>query len=74
MFPLAERWEDAAKIYQAILIHHRDGLTDARLAEIVTDVVDLRPRAIIERASGKAPSEAPLMQYLEDKFSALYGL
>ena len=26
-----------------------DGLTDARLAEIVTEVVDLRPRAIIER-------------------------
>ncbi len=27
----------------------REGLTDARLSEIVTEVVDLRPRAIIER-------------------------
>ena len=38
----------------------RDGLTDARLAEIVTDVVDLRPRAIIDRlgllaANGERP-------------------
>ena len=32
------------------------------------------PRDIIERASGIAPYEAPLLDYLEDKFGALYGL
>ncbi len=32
------------------------------------------PRDIIERASGNPPSEAPLLDYLEAKFGALYGL
>ncbi len=32
------------------------------------------PRAVIEKASGIAPSEAPLLEYLEEKFGALYGL
>lgn len=32
------------------------------------------PREIIERASGMVPSEQPLLEYLEAKFSALYGL
>lgn len=32
------------------------------------------PREVIERASGAAPSEAPLLDYLEEKFSGLYGL
>ncbi|MDK3018463.1 carboxypeptidase M32 [Pseudodonghicola flavimaris] len=32
------------------------------------------PREIITRASGAAPTEAPLMDYLEAKFGALYGL
>jgi tetratricopeptide (TPR) repeat protein len=29
----AERWEDAEKIYNAILIHHRDSLTDAEIVD-----------------------------------------
>lgn len=29
----AERWNDAAKVYQAILIDHRDGLTDAEIID-----------------------------------------
>lgn len=33
-----------------------------------------RPREIIEKASGMAPSEAPLLAYLETKFGALYRL
>jgi carboxypeptidase Taq len=33
-----------------------------------------RPREVIERATGAAPSEAPLLAYLEAKFGALYGL
>ncbi|MCB1311579.1 MAG: carboxypeptidase M32 [Sedimentitalea sp.] len=32
------------------------------------------PREMIERASGMVPSEAPLLDYLEAKFGALYGL
>ncbi len=33
-----------------------------------------KPRNVIERASGTAPSEAPLMSYLSDKFRGIYGL
>ncbi|WP_121065276.1 carboxypeptidase M32 [Chachezhania antarctica] len=32
------------------------------------------PRDLIERATGAAPSEGPLLDYLEGKFGALYGL
>ncbi|WP_418594032.1 carboxypeptidase M32 [Ponticoccus sp. (in: a-proteobacteria)] len=32
------------------------------------------PRAVIERAAGQVPSEGPLLDYLEEKFSGLYGL
>jgi carboxypeptidase Taq len=32
------------------------------------------PREVIERASGAAPSEAPLLAYLQGKFGALYSL
>ncbi|PIE16325.1 MAG: carboxypeptidase M32 [Rhodobacterales bacterium] len=33
-----------------------------------------KPREVIERACGFAPSEAPLLTYLEEKFSGIYGL
>jgi carboxypeptidase Taq len=32
------------------------------------------PREVIEKACGFAPSEAPLLSYLEEKFGAIYGL
>lgn len=32
------------------------------------------PREVIERACGHAPSEAPLLAYLEEKFSGIYGV
>ncbi|MBD3663320.1 carboxypeptidase M32 [Sulfitobacter sp. TSTF-M16] len=32
------------------------------------------PREVIERASGQAPSEEPLLAYLSEKFGALYNL
>lgn len=32
------------------------------------------PRDVIARASGTAPSEAPLLEYLETKFAGIYGL
>ncbi|KEJ88445.1 carboxypeptidase M32 [Sulfitobacter donghicola] len=32
------------------------------------------PRAVIEQASGQAPSEAPLLGYLKEKFSGIYNL
>ncbi|SES20152.1 carboxypeptidase Taq [Tranquillimonas rosea] len=33
-----------------------------------------RPREVVERACGFAPSEAPLLDYLEHKFGAIYGV
>jgi carboxypeptidase Taq len=33
-----------------------------------------QPRALIEKATGSAPSEEPLLDYLEAKFTALYDL
>lgn len=32
------------------------------------------PRDLMERATGVAPSEGPLLAYLEDKFNGIYGL
>ena len=32
-----------------------------------------RPREVIERACGRAPDEAPLLDYLQAKFGGLYG-
>ena len=32
------------------------------------------PREVITRACGQEPSEGPLLEYLEAKFGALYGL
>jgi len=32
------------------------------------------PREVITRAAGQAPSEAPLLAYLKEKFSGIYGL
>ncbi|THD74921.1 carboxypeptidase M32 [Thalassobius vesicularis] len=34
----------------------------------------MTPREVITQACGAAPSEAPLLAYLEDKFGALYGI
>ena len=33
-----------------------------------------QPREVIARAIGGQPSEAPLLDYLEAKFTAIYGL
>lgn len=33
-----------------------------------------QPREVIEKACGFAPSEAPLLEYLETKFGAIYGV
>jgi carboxypeptidase Taq len=34
----------------------------------------MEPRDLIAAATGEAPSEIPLLAYLEDKFGHLYGL
>jgi len=34
----------------------------------------MAPRDVIEQAAGAAPSEAPLLDYLEEKFTAIYAL
>ncbi len=47
----------------------------AWLAENVQQFGGLyEPRDLIERATGKAPSEVPLLEYLEAKFGAIYGV
>ena len=48
----------------------RDGLTDARLAQIVAEAVDLRPRAIIERLGLLDPDDAARPRYRD---TAAYG-
>lgn len=64
----AGRWDDASKIYQAILIHHREGLTDAEIVDYYQQLAELNhklgqsDRAIkslekaLELDSGHAPS------------------
>jgi tetratricopeptide (TPR) repeat protein len=37
----AGRWDDASKIYQSILIHHRDGLTDAEVVDYYQNLAEL---------------------------------
>jgi carboxypeptidase Taq len=34
----------------------------------------MEPAALVEQACGFAPTEGPLLDYLEAKFGALYGL
>ncbi len=66
------RWEDAAKIYQAILIHHRDGLTDAEVVDYYQQVADLNhklgqgDRAIksLEKALELDPNHAPSLRLM----------
>lgn len=40
----AERWDDAAKIYQSILIHHRDSLTDAEIVDYYQQTASLNQK------------------------------
>ena len=37
----AEQWEEAYRIYQTILIHHRDSLSDAEVAELYWQIGDI---------------------------------
>ncbi len=37
----AEQWEEAYRIYQTILIHHRDSLSDAEVAELYWQIGDV---------------------------------
>lgn len=75
----------AGCLYQALRAALPD--LDAQLSEGVTENATgwLRmnvqrhgglyaPREVIEKASGVVPSEAPLLDYLETKFTALYDL
>lgn len=54
------------------------GNTDAATAWLRQNVQThgglYEPRDVIERASGSAPTEAPLLGYLKTKFSDIYGL
>ncbi len=48
--------------------------TDWLRANVQTHGGLFEPRDVITRAVGHAPSEAPLLEYLKAKFTALYGL
>jgi carboxypeptidase Taq len=43
-------------------------------AKIHAEGSRFRPKALVERVTGKAPSAKPFLAYLERKFAALYGL
>lgn len=74
----ASRWDDAAKIYQAILIHHRDGLTDAEVVDYHQQVADLHyktgqpDRAIksLEKALELNPTHPPSLRLLAQVHAA----
>jgi tetratricopeptide (TPR) repeat protein len=74
----AGRWEDAAKIYQAILIHHRDGLTDAEVVDYYCQLADLNhklgqsDRAIksLEKALELDANHGPSLRLLANVYVA----
>jgi tetratricopeptide (TPR) repeat protein len=40
----ADRWQDAQRIYQTILVHHRESLTDAEVVDLYFQLGDLAAR------------------------------
>lgn len=82
----AGRWDDASKIYQAILIHHRDGLTDAEIVDYYQQLADLNHKLVqsdraiknLEKALELDPNHAPSLRLLatvyegEQKFEDAY--
>jgi golgin subfamily B member 1 len=72
------RWEDAGKIYQAILIHHRDGLTDAEIVDYYQQLADLNhklgqsDKAIksLEKALELDANHAPSLRLLSNVYVA----
>ena len=53
---------------------HTQGATEWLRAHVQTHGGLYRPAEVIERACGFAPSEGPLLDYLDAKFGALYGV
>jgi tetratricopeptide (TPR) repeat protein len=82
----AGRWDDASKIYQAILIHHRDGLTDAEIVDYYQQLADLNQKLVqsdraiknLEKALELDPNHAPSLRLLatvyegEQRFEEAY--
>ena len=68
----AGRWDDASKIYQAILIHHRDGLTDAEIVDYYQQLADLNHKLVqsdraiknLEKALELDQNHAPSLRLL----------
>ncbi len=49
----AQRWEEAYRVYQALLIHHRDSLSDAEVAELYWQIGNVSHHlGETERATG----------------------
>jgi tetratricopeptide (TPR) repeat protein len=82
----AGRWEDASKIYQAILIHHRESLTDAEIVDYYQNLADLNHRLVqndraiknLEKALELEPNHVPSLRLLatvlegEQRFEEAY--
>jgi|GEM_PF-1329569 len=74
----AERWEDASKVYQAILIHHREGLTDAEIVDYYQRLAALNhkmgqnDRALknLEKALEIDSNDAPSLRLMATVFQA----
>ena len=72
------RWDDGAKIYQAILVHHRDGLTDAEVVDYYQQLADLNhklgqsDRAVknLEKALELDHNHAPSLRLLANVYLA----
>lgn len=72
----AGRWDDASKIYQAILIHHRDGLTDAEIVDYYQQLADLNHKLVqsdraiknLEKALELDQNHAPSLRLLATVF------
>jgi tetratricopeptide (TPR) repeat protein len=70
----AGRYDDAAKIYHAILIHHRDGLTDAEVVDYYQQLATLnfklgqndRAKKNLEKALELDTAHAPSLRLLSD--------
>ncbi|MCC7383708.1 MAG: tetratricopeptide repeat protein [Deltaproteobacteria bacterium] len=66
----AQRWDDAQRVYQTILVHHRDSLTDAevvdvyyQLGELAGKIGDLdRARRSLDRALELDPGHPPTLR------------
>jgi tetratricopeptide (TPR) repeat protein len=74
----AGRWDDTSKIYQAVLIHHRDGLTDAEIVDYYQQLADLNHKLVqsdralknLEKALELDQNHGPSLRLMATVFEA----